>query len=109
MAQTRRPTEIIELPDAEQEFGRVVAQVSGSGTRFLVENNGVTVAAVISATELDRLDRLDAEREDDFAIFDEIGAAFRGVDPEEIEREAAKAVAEVRAEMRAEREAGLQR
>lgn len=108
MAQTRTPTEIITLPDAEKEFGRVVAEVSGTRTRFLVENDGVPVAAVISAAELDRLDRLDAEWEDDFAIFDEIGEAFRGVDPEEIERETAKALAEVRAEMQAERDAGIQ-
>lgn len=105
MAQTRTSTEVIELADAEEQFARVVAEVAGTRTRFLVESGGVPVAAVISVTELDRLDRFDAEWESGWEALDEIGAAFRGVDPEEIEREAAKAVAEVRAEMRAGREA----
>jgi len=39
--------------------------------------------------------------EDGFEILDEIGAAFAGVDPDEIDREVAAALVEVRAEMRA--------
>lgn len=103
MAQTRISTEVIQLADAEEQFARVVAEVSGTQDRFLVESGGVPVAAVISVTELDRLDRFDEAWKDDFAIFGEIGAAFRDVDPEEIERQTAKALAEVRAEMQAER------
>lgn len=105
MARIRTPTETIALADAEQERGRVARRVARTQTRVLIENEGVPVAAVISAKELDRLDRLDAEWERGFAILDEIGAAFRDVDPDEIEREAANALAEVRAEMRAERDA----
>ena len=40
------------------------------------------------------------DEDDDFAVLYEIGAQFADVDPEEIEREVAKAVAEVRAENR---------
>jgi hypothetical protein len=54
---------------------------------------------------LERLARLDAQREERFAVVDRMRAAFADVPTEEIEREAAKAVAEVRAEMAAERKA----
>ena len=40
------------------------------------------------------------DEDDDFAVLYELGAQFADVDPEEIEREVAKAVAEVRAENR---------
>lgn len=70
-------------------------------TGVLVENDGFPVAVVISRQEFDRLDRLDAE----WGVLDEIGAALRDVDPVGIERETARAIAEVRAETRAERAA----
>lgn len=49
------------------------------------------------------------EGENPFAVIDRMRAAFADVSDEEIERETAKAIAEVRAEMAAERarEAGL--
>jgi hypothetical protein len=46
----------------------------------------------------------DTAARDPFAILDEIGEAFKDVPPEEIEREVAKAVQEVREGMRAERQ-----
>jgi hypothetical protein len=48
---------------------------------------------------MDKSERM-PDREDDFAVLYEIGAQFADVDPEEIEREVAKALAEVRAEDR---------
>jgi len=105
------PTHIntMTVSEAGTKLALVVDQVSKTRTRVVVEEDGVPVAAVVSTRDLDRLDRFDAERDADFAIFDEIGAAFRDVDPDEIERETAKALAEVRAEMRAERDAGIPR
>ena len=105
MVRLRPPTETIEVADAEQRFGEILNRVAHSQERVLVEQDGTPVAAIVSAEDLDRLTQLDAERADDFAIFDEIGAAFADVDPEEIERETVKALAAVRAELRAEREA----
>lgn len=46
----------------------------------------------------------DTAPRDPFAILDEIGEASKDVPPEEIEREVAKAVREVREEMWAERQ-----
>lgn len=105
MVQTRTPTDTIALTDAEQRFAQVVARVTETQTRMIVEEDGIPIAAVISTKELDRLDRFDAEWDAGWEVLDEIGAAFRDVDPDEIERETAWALAEVRAEMQAERAA----
>ena len=49
---------------------------------------------------LEAKDQADRDREERFAVLDRIGEAFRDVPDEEIEREVAKAIAEVRAENR---------
>ena len=105
MVQFRPPTSAIDVAEAEPGFGQLLDRVSHSQEHDLVERDGTPIAAIVPAEDLDRLTRLDAERADDFAIFDETDVAFADVGPEEIERETAKALAEVRAEMRAEREA----
>ena len=57
---------------------------------------------MVSADDLSRQDRIDRDRAERFGIIDEMRAAFEDVSTEEIEREAARALAEVRVEMRRE-------
>ncbi len=52
-----------------------------------------------------RLKRIDADRRKRFEILDRIGAAFKDVPPEEIEREVNRACAEVKRENLARRAA----
>jgi hypothetical protein len=61
------------------------------------------VAAVVSAEDLHRLEKLDAERDRDFPILDEIGRAFKDVPHDELESEVRHALPEVRAQTPAER------
>jgi hypothetical protein len=75
--------------------------------RIVIKKGDIPVAALVSMRDLERLEEWQAKREANFAILDEIGAAFAGVSPEEIERETTKALAEVRAEARAERESAV--
>jgi hypothetical protein len=104
MVQSPAPSETIDLAVAGTQFGRMVDRISRSQRRIVVEERGSTVAAVISPEDLNRLNRLDARREDDLAVFDEIGVVFADATPEEIERETAGALAEVRAEPQANRD-----
>jgi hypothetical protein len=67
------------------------------------------VAGLVSAEDLRRLEQLDREREADFVVVDEVRVAFRDVPDEEIEQEVDRALAKVRAEMRAERERAASR
>jgi ectoine hydroxylase-related dioxygenase (phytanoyl-CoA dioxygenase family) len=62
------------------------------------------MAAIVSPQDLAALDRLDVQRAELADVLAEMRAAFKDVPQEEIEEETNKAVAEVRAQMRAERE-----
>jgi prevent-host-death family protein len=97
-------TETVKASEARQHWSELLNRVFRKETRVLVEKSGIPVAAIVSAEELARLNRLDAERAERFKIFDDIQSAFAGVSEEEIERETAKALAEVRVEMRKEAE-----
>ncbi|MDQ3695808.1 MAG: type II toxin-antitoxin system prevent-host-death family antitoxin [Chloroflexota bacterium] len=102
---TQQPnTETMKISDVKQQLNRQVNRVYRNEARIIVEKSGIPVAGIISVADLRRLDRLDQERAERFKILDKIGAAFKDQSPEEIERETAKALAEVRAEMRAERQ-----
>jgi len=105
MSLTERTTRTINASEARQQWSSLLKQVHQSQDRVIVERSGVPIAAIISAADLERLIRLEAERDRDFAVVDLMRAAFEDVPFEEIEREAAKAIAEVRADKRREREA----
>ena len=96
------PVDTMKMTDAKQQFSRVVNDVFRTHRRVLVEKGGIPVAAIVSTNDLERLRRYDAEWEADFAVLDRIGEAFADSSVEEIERETAAAIAEVRRERRAE-------
>jgi hypothetical protein len=105
MAAHEPPARIINADDVTEAWPEALAAVSRRGERVPVQDGGVTVAALVSVHDLERLARLDAEREERFAVFDRIGAAFAHETPEESDRLAALALAEVREEKRRERAA----
>lgn len=79
--------EIIEPAEAIRNFTNVIRRVRSDDVRVVVEEDGVPVAAIVSADDLARLDRLEANREADFRIIDDLRGAFNDVSDEEIERE----------------------
>jgi len=95
-------TQTMNVSDVKSHLYSLVNRVYRRETRVLVEKSGIPVAAIVSTEDLARLRRLDDERARDFADLDELSALFAGVSVEEIEREGAKALAEIRAEMHAE-------
>jgi PHD/YefM family antitoxin component YafN of YafNO toxin-antitoxin module len=97
-------TQTMKLSDVEACLSSLVEAISRQQTRILIETDGVPVAALISIEDLQQLVILDEERAERWQILEAMRAPFRGVPTEEIEREAAKAIAEVRAERRATRE-----
>jgi hypothetical protein len=97
-------TQTMKLSDVEACLSSLVDAISRQQTRILIETDGVPVAALISIEDLQQLVILDEERAERWQILEAMRAPFRGVPTEEIEREAAKAIAEVRAERRAARE-----
>jgi hypothetical protein len=92
----------VESREAPQKWGQLLKDVVGSHNRVIVEEGGVAVAAIIPVADLERLKHLEQKRQRDFAVVGRMRAAFEGVPLEAIEQEAAKALAEVRAEIRGE-------
>ena len=97
-------TETVTMSDVKRVLGAPVDRVSRRETRVLVAKNGVPAAAIVSAHDLERLEQLDRERGEAFAVLEEIGAAFKDVPFEQLEREIARSIAEVRAVRRAEQQ-----
>lgn len=99
----------VEVEDARERCAGLVTAVSRDEGRVPVAKDGRTVAALVSTGDLARLQRWERERAKDFEVIDRMRAAFAELPAEEIERETARALAEVRALMRAERTALLKR
>ncbi|MBI2761188.1 MAG: type II toxin-antitoxin system Phd/YefM family antitoxin [Chloroflexi bacterium] len=94
------PTEVMAATDVRRNWATVLNQVARRKKRAIVEKNGVPVAAIISADDLEWFAHLESQRRAGFAALERIGMAFKDVPDEEIEEEVAKALAEVRAEGR---------
>jgi prevent-host-death family protein len=94
----------MKISDVKARLSSLVNEVYRQETRVLVEKAGIPVAALVSVQDLQRLAQLDDERAERRRVLESMREPFRGVPAEEIEREMAKAVAEVRAELAAERE-----
>jgi prevent-host-death family protein len=98
-------TQTMKISDIKNQLFRLVNAVYRQETRVLVEKAGIPVAALVSAEDLKQLARLDAQRAERRRVIAAMREPFRGVPPEEIARETAAAVAEVREELRQERAA----
>jgi prevent-host-death family protein len=102
----RRPkTESVKASEARQNWSKLLNKVYGGDVRLLVEKDGIPVAGIVSAADLERFALLEAEHERSFAVIDEIREAFRDVPEEELDQEIERAVAAARLELRAERQA----
>ena len=101
----REPTiRTVDASEAARTWSELLDEVAQSHDRVIMERDGAPVAALISAADLERFRRLEAQHDREVEVLDRMADAFRDVPFDEIEREATKALAEVRAEMRAERE-----
>jgi len=105
MASSIVPTQSLKFTEARPRLSELLNRVHDKEMRVKISKGNLPVAAIVSIDDLERPNRLDAQREEDFKVFHEISTAFAGQTPEEIEEAVDRAVAEVRAEMRREREA----
>jgi hypothetical protein len=74
-----------------------VQSVSRQERRVVLEEQGEPVAVIVSTDDLERLKELDGRQARAWQVFDEIHARNRDVDPDEVDREVERAIAEVRA------------
>lgn len=93
-------TQTMKISDVKNTLSSLITTVYRKERRVLVEKSGIPVAAIISADDLARLEQLELEREERFAVLDRMREAFEDVPPEEIEREAERSVAAARERLR---------
>jgi prevent-host-death family protein len=84
----------LSAKEARDRFAEVLGQVQYGKDTIIVEKQGKPVAAVI---DMDQYERLRQSREDAFAVLERVRAKNRDKDPEQVQRDVAAAVAEVRA------------
>jgi prevent-host-death family protein len=105
MTKQEEPTnKVVKATEARDELPQILDSVYRGESRVIIERSGIPVAAIVSPRDLAALDRMDQQRAELSGVLAEMREAFKDVPQEEIEAETNKAVAEVRAQMRAERE-----
>jgi prevent-host-death family protein len=97
------PIESLKFTEARPKLSSLLDRVFRRETRVRLYKGSVPVAAIVSIGDLEQLEQLDRQREADFDEIFGIGKYFLDVSDDELQEQIDKAVAEVRAEMRAER------
>ena len=102
--QEKQTNKVVKATEARDQLPQILNSVYRGQGRVVIERSGIPVAAIVSPQDLAALNRLDEQRAELAGVLAEMREAFRDVPQEEIEEETNRAVAEVRAQMRAERE-----
>lgn len=90
----------MKASDVRQQWSQLLNNVFRNQDRIVVEKSGIPVAAVISAEDLKLFIQLEEQRNKRFEALDTVRKAFKDVSSEKIEEEVNKAITEVRAEKR---------
>ena len=90
----------MKASDVRQQWSQLLNNVFRNQDRIVVERSGIPVAAVISVDDLKLFIQLEEQRNKRFEALDAIRKAFKDVSSEKIEEEVDKAITEVRAEKR---------
>lgn len=96
----------VDVKDARALLDEMIAASGRIDGRVVIERDGVVLGAFVPAKDLRGLARLDEQHARHLQVLEDFGAAFAGIPEEEIEREAAKALAEADAERAARRARG---
>lgn len=99
-AQNSPATQTMTSSDARHNWSRVIDTVARRKARVIVEEDGVPVAAIISAEDLKRLDRMEEQRRHDLAVLEASQAVFAGIPDVELEREVDRALTRTRRQRR---------
>lgn len=89
-------TKPMKASEVREQWSQVLNRVFRREARILVEKSGIPVAAIISAADLEQLQRLEMRRQADFRVLFETQQAFKDVPDDELERQIERAIAEAR-------------
>jgi PHD/YefM family antitoxin component YafN of YafNO toxin-antitoxin module len=92
----------VDAAEVGEPLREALERVARGKARVVVEQDGKVVAALVSPLDYERLKMLDRRVEDGWRVIEEIRARNAHMDPEEVERDIAEAIEEMRAERRAQ-------
>jgi prevent-host-death family protein len=91
-------TRTMQASRARREWSQLLDQVFRRERRVVVEKDGIPVAAIVSTQDLERLEQLEQQRQRDLVVLRSSQEGFKDEPAEEVERQVARALSEVRAE-----------
>lgn len=96
-------TELISVEEFQEQSDTLIRQAAGRVNRIAVAQNGQIVAALVSASDLERLEEMEQRREERIRLVKSIRENFAGIPEDELIREGETALREVRENMDLER------
>ena len=100
MDYSERTTRTISRSDIREQIEQLLDQVAEGETQIDIQVDGETVAGIVSGRDLDSLRRYEREVSKAEELFERLRRPFKEVDPDQIQRDAANVIAEVRHEHR---------
>ncbi len=99
--QEREPmTKTLKASEARQQFSELLNQVFKGETRILVEKSGIPVAAIVSATDLNKLQQLESQQSERFKLLERLRAGFADLSEEQIQRKVTEIIEKQRQQER---------
>ena len=95
----------LNATDVRAHWSQLLLDVFNHKSRVLVRKGGIPVAALIAPDDLKRFQRMEQERAERFKALEASWAAFKDVELGDVDAEVTRAVAEARADIRADRQA----
>lgn len=89
-------TQTMSASTVRDEWSDVLNRVFRREARVVVEKSGIPVAGIVSADDLERLNRLDDLRREGLSVLEASQAAFADEPAERVEAEITRAIAAVR-------------
>jgi prevent-host-death family protein len=93
-------TKTLKASEARQQFSELLNQVFKGETRVLVEKSGIPVAAIVSATDLNKLQQLESQQSERFKLLERLRAGFADLSEEQIQREVTEIIEKQRQQER---------
>jgi prevent-host-death family protein len=93
-------TQIMKATDVRSNWSKLINQVFRGETDVVVEKSGIPVAAIVSADDYQKLQKLKEQQRKDFALLKDIRAAFADQSEEQIEAGVSQSVRDAREDKR---------
>jgi prevent-host-death family protein len=93
-------TKTLKASEARQQFSELLNQVFKGETRVLVEKSGIPVAAIVSATDLNKLQQLESQQFQRFKLLERLRAGFADLSEEQIQRKVTEIIEKQRQQER---------